>query len=302
MQCEISGVVVVDKPANITSAKVVAIVKKLFRAKKAGHTGTLDPFATGVMVCCINRATRLSSFFLHGNKKYQAVLLLGVSTDTQDLTGTITSTCYKIDCSEEAIRAAFKQFNGTIEQLPPVYSALKHKGVPLYKLARSGKPVQKPARNVHISYIKILEINLPLIRFEVACSAGTYIRALCADIGTLLGCGGHLKELRRIENSGFTIEEAATLSELEELARSDKLSRRMISMANALRDMPEHLADKVLAEKIMNGNILTTKDVIAEQRDNPESFIKVFDPDHDLIAVLNYSKDSGKYKYYCVFN
>ncbi|MFC1489191.1 tRNA pseudouridine(55) synthase TruB [Thermodesulfobacteriota bacterium] len=302
MQHEISGVVVVDKPANITSAKVVAIIKKLFRAKKAGHTGTLDPFATGVMVCCINRATRLSNFFLHGNKKYQAVLHLGVSTDTQDSTGTITSTCNKTDCSEEAIRAAFKQFNGTIEQLPPVYSALKHKGVPLYKLARSGKPVQKPARHVHIAYIKILEINLPLIRFEVACSAGTYIRSLCADIGTLLGCGGHLKELRRIENSGFTIEEAATLSELKELARSNKLSRRTISMASALRDMPEHLADKVLAEKIMNGNILTTKDITAKQLDDPESFIKVLDPDHDLIAVLNYSKDSSKYKYYCVFN
>jgi len=302
MQYETSGVVVVDKPASITSAKVVAIVKKLFRAKKAGHTGTLDPFATGVMVCCINRATRLSNFFLHGNKKYQAVLHLGVSTDTQDSTGTITSTCNKIDCSEEALRAAFKQFNGTIEQLPPVYSALKHKGVPLYKLARSGKPVQKPARHVHIAYIKIFEINLPLIRFEVACSAGTYIRTLCADIGTLLGCGGHLKELRRIENSGFTIEEAATLSELEELARSDKLSCRTISMANALRDMPEHLADKVLAEKIVHGNILTQKDVAPIQTNSPEGFIKVVDAENDLLAVLNYTKYSRRYKYHCVFN
>jgi len=302
MQHEISGVVVVDKPANITSAKVVAIVKKLFRAKKAGHTGTLDPFATGVMVCCINRATRLSNFFLHGTKKYQAILHLGVTTDTQDSTGTITSTSNKTDRFEEAIQAVFKKFNGTIEQLPPVYSALKHKGVPLYKLARRGKPVQKPARNVHISYINILEMNLPLIRFEVACSAGTYIRTLCADIGALLGCGGHLKELRRIENSGFIIEEAATLSELEELSRSDKLSSRTISMANALRDMPEHLADKILAEKIVHGNILTQKDVVPTQTDRPEGFIKVVDARNNLLAVLNYTKYSSRYKYHCVFN
>ena len=302
MPYAISGVVVVDKPANITSAKVVSIVKKLFKAKKAGHTGTLDPFATGVMVCCLNRATRLSNFFLHGNKKYQAVLHLGVSTDTQDSTGTIISTCNKIDCSEEAVQAAFKQFQGTITQLPPVYSALKHKGVPLYKLARSGNPVQKPARQVHISYLKIFEIDSPFIRFEVSCSAGTYIRTLCSDIGALLGCGGHLRELRRIENSGFAIEEALTLSELEELARSDKLPSRTISMANALRDMPEHLADNALADKIMNGNALTINDVNPRQINGAEGFIKVVDENNDLIAVLSYAKNSSKYKYYCVFN
>jgi len=302
MRHEINGVIVVDKPANITSAKMLAITKQLFGVRKAGHTGTLDPFATGVMVCCINKATRLARFFLHGNKKYRAVLYLGVSTDTQDSTGAVTSTCDEVYFSETEIRSIFEKYTGTLEQLPPVYSALKHKGVPLYKLARNGKPVQKPARHVLISNIKILKINLPFIHFEVSCSAGTYIRTLCADIGTSLGCGGHLKELRRIENSGFTIEEAATLTELKGLAQSGELSDRMISMAHALRGMPEHVADSVLIEKIMHGNTITTDDFLPVLIEAPEGFIKVIDTDNDLVAVLNYSRNRNKFKYCCVFN
>ncbi|MBW1849848.1 MAG: tRNA pseudouridine(55) synthase TruB [Deltaproteobacteria bacterium] len=302
MQQEICGVIVIDKPANITSARVVAIVKKLFRARKVGHTGTLDPFATGVMVCCINRATRLASFFLHGNKRYRAVLHLGVTTDTQDLTGNVVSTCDEVDFSETEIRSVVKKFSGVIEQLPPVYSALKHKGVPLYKLARDGKPVQKPPRRVSISYIEILEINLPLVYFEVLCSAGTYIRTLCADIGASLGCGGHLKELRRIENSGYAIEEAVTLTELEELARSGEMPNRVIPMAGVLRDMPEHVADQDLKEQILNGSIITKADIVPEQDDMAEGFIKIVDTDNALIAVLNILRNSDRVKYCCVFN
>ncbi len=302
MQHELSGIVIVDKPAGITSAKVVARVKKLFGARKAGHTGTLDPFATGVLVCCINRATKLARFFLHGKKKYQAVLGLGVETDTQDSTGTVTFTCDTFGLSERTIRTVFKQFEGTIEQLPPVYSALKHKGVPLYKLARSGKPTQKPARRVSISHIEIREINLPLIHFEVSCSAGTYIRTLCADIGASLGCGGHLKALRRIESSEFTISDAVALSELEALMLPEKLSDRIISMADALQGMPEHMADKVLIEKIMHGNIITKKDVVPRHVDSQEGFIKIVDNNNDLIAVLESKKERNRYEYCCVFN
>ena len=302
MQHKLSGILVVDKPADITSAKVVARVKRQLGAGKVGHAGTLDPFATGVLVCCINRATKLARFFLHGNKKYEAVLHLGVETDTQDSTGVVTSSCDEVEFSDKKIRSIFKQFEGTIEQFPPIYSALKYKGVPLYKLARNGKPVQKPARRVAIFFITILEINLPLIRFVVSCSAGTYIRTLCADIGASLGCGGHLKELRRIESSGFTIAEALTLSELKELALCEKLSDRMISMSNALKDMPEHVADKVLAAKIMHGNVITKKDFEPGQTDIPKGFIKIVDVNSDLVAVLEYTKDSNKYNYCCVFN
>jgi len=302
MQCEISGILIVDKSAGISSAKVVARVKKLLKARKAGHTGTLDPFATGVLVCCINRATKLSRFFLHGEKKYEAILHLGIETDTQDSTGKVTNTYNNIEFSEKTIRSVFKQFEGTITQLPPVYSALKYKGIPLYKHARKNKPVQKPARRVSILSLEILEINLPAIRFEVSCSAGTYIRTLCADIGEALGCGGHLKELRRTESSGFTIKDAATLEALEKSALSEDLSDRIISMSNVLKDMPEHVADKTLAQKIMHGNIMTKNDFLPEKGNLEEGFIKIVDADNSLIAILKYNNDNNTYEYFCVFD
>ena len=143
MHNSISGLLIVDKPAGISSAKVVARVKALLKAKKVGHTGTLDPFATGVLVCCINRATKLARFFLRGNKKYEAVLRLGIETDTQDPTGNITRVCNPGKFSEETIKSVFKRYEGTLTQVPPVYSALKYKGIPLYKLARRDEPVQK---------------------------------------------------------------------------------------------------------------------------------------------------------------
>ena len=299
---ELSGVIVVDKPPGITSAKVVARVKKLLKARKAGHTGTLDPFATGVLVCCINRATKLSRFFLHGEKKYEAVLHLGIETDTQDSTGNVTNICNNVEFSKKTIQSAFRRFEGTIKQLPPVYSALKHKGIPLYKLARNKRPVQKPARQVSIIYLKILEVHLPTIRFEVFCSAGTYIRTLCADIGTSLGCGGHLEELRRIESSGFTIADAVTLEKLEDLTFSKNSSDRIISMSNALKGIPEHIADKVLVNKINHGHIITKNDFMLETINAFEGFIKIVDTDKDLVAVLKYTKDKNRYDYCCVFN
>jgi len=302
MQPELNGILLVDKPAGITSAKVVARIKKIFGARKVGHTGTLDPFATGILVCCINRATKLARFLLHGNKKYEAVLHLGIETDTQDSTGIVTSTCDNVLFSEIKIRSVFNQFEGSIKQIPPVYSALKWKGTPLYKLARSGKPVQKPARRITIFNIEILGINLPLIHFSISCSAGTYIRTLCSDIGKFLGCGGHLKELRRIQSGGFSITEAVKLSEIENFALSEKISDRITSMSNALQDMPEHIADKGLAEKIMHGNIITKKDLRPVHTDTSENFIKIVDINNDLIAVLKHTKESDRYGYCCVFN
>ena len=302
MQPELNGILLVDKPAGITSAKVVARIKKIFGARKVGHAGTLDPFATGILVCCINRGTKLARFFLHGNKKYEAVLHLGIETDTQDSTGIVTSTCDNVLCSEIKIRSVFNQFKGTTEQIPPVYSALKCKGTPLYKLARRGNPVQKPARRITIFNIEILRINLPLIHFTVSCSAGTYIRTLCADIGKSLGCGGHLKELRRIQSGGFSITEALKLSEIENFALSGKISHRIISMSNALQGMPEHIADKDLAKKIMHGNIITKKDLRPIHTETSEGFIKIVDTNNHLIAVLKDTKKRNRFSYCCVFN
>ncbi len=302
-----SGLLVVNKPADITSAKVVARLKKITGVRKAGHTGTLDPFATGILICCVNRATRLAGFFLHGHKTYRGLLVLGRETDTFDATGTTTSKCDTIQVSDKEIESVFNQFKGSIEQLPPVYSALKHKGVPLYKLARSGKPVQKPPRQVVISKLSILDIDLPAVRFEVSCSAGTYIRSLCSDIGKALGCGGHLKTLNRIENCGFTLDDAATLEELEKLAISGKLSDKLISMNDALKGMTGYISNKQLTEKVLAGQPIWAED-LKHHKQKPtgkpcfKEHIKIVEPDNNLIAVLRRQTTDKPYDYSCVFH
>ncbi|MBU0986616.1 MAG: tRNA pseudouridine(55) synthase TruB [Proteobacteria bacterium] len=302
MQDDLNGILVVDKPENTTSAKVVGVVKRLLGAAKVGHTGTLDPFATGVLICCVNRATKLSRFFLHGDKKYEAVLHLGLETDTQDATGIVTSVCDAIEFSDRTIRSVFNRFIGPAAQLPPVYSALKHKGVPLYKLARSGNPVQKPARRITILTVEILEIHLPLIRFEVFCSAGTYIRTLCADIGASLGCGGHLKELRRTETGGFSIADAVTLPELEKLAIGGKLTQRIIRMSDVLNHMPEYVAPGAMIEKIKHGHVITKQEIMPGEKGAAEGHIKIVDAQRKLVAVLKYTADNDRYTYGCNFN
>jgi len=302
---KLNGIIVIDKPGNISSAGVVRFVKKTLTAEKVGHAGTLDPFAEGVLICCLNQATRLAGFLLHGEKKYAAVLKLGEETDTQDFTGTIVSTGKPVDLSPQTFKNVIKKFEGPIKQLPPVYSALKHKGVPLYKLARRGNPMQKPSRCVQIYNINIQEIALPFIRFEVTCSAGTYIRTLCADIGKSLGCGGHLSALKRLESSGFTLNQAISLPELEKLRNSTKLSERIICMADALPDMPQFQADTQLAEKIRHGKMISTRDLTGTNGNggtcNAGSEIKIVDWGGDLIAILKYSEPGHRLAYRCVF-
>ena len=300
----LSGIIVVDKPPNISSAKLVADLKRLLHARKVGHAGTLDPFAEGVLICCINNATRLARFLLSGNKVYDATLKLGIETDTQDMTGTVIAVNPVTDLPEASIKSAIQKFEGQIEQQPPVFSALKHKGTPLYRLARMGTPVQKPARQVHISKIKILEIKLPLIRFEISCSAGTYIRALCADIGKQLGCGGHLLALRRTASSGFKIQQALTLQQIAERVKAGESNRLLIHMADALTDMPTCIAGEELIEKIRHGKQLKKSDVIidrsSKKQDEKEN-IKIVDSNNILLAVLNYEKNTDRISYACVF-
>jgi tRNA pseudouridine55 synthase len=300
-----NGIIIIDKPAGITSARVVSIVKKALNAKKVGHAGTLDPFAEGVLICCVNQATRLAEFLLHGSKKYIAELKLGEETDTQDSTGTVISTAEPGNYSAETLKRVFDAFKGNIAQLPPVYSALKHKGVPLYKLARSGKPVQKPPRQVEIYSIAILDIALPLIRFEVSCSAGTYIRTLGADIGKMLGCGGHLNALKRTASSGFTLDQAVSLSALKKLTPATPLPENFISMVDALPEMPLYRADTNLVKKIRHGQMITARDLTGpDGSDNDPiagSKIKVVDQTGELVAILNYQAHDERLNYCCVF-
>ena len=295
------GIVVVDKPENMSSARVVARVKAALGAKKVGHTGTLDPFATGVLVCCINRATRLARFFLQGDKSYEATLHLGIETDTQDATGAVTAENRVADIEEEHLNKVFERFQGWVNQVPPAYSALKHKGVPLYKLARQGTPVSKPARTVHIRSLRIREVEPPRIRFEVLCSAGTYVRTLCADIGKALGCGGHLESLKRTGSSGFLLEDALRLSEVEQLAAQGDLAPHVIAMSEALKGLPTVVADHRLEAKVNHGIPLTFGDISPEHLGGHVSYVKIVNRRQGLLAVVQPKKGSKKYDYCCVF-
>jgi len=299
----LNGIIVIDKPPDISSARVVASVKRALNAAKAGHAGTLDPFAEGVLVCCVNQATRLAEFLLHGPKKYAAVLKLGEETDTQDFTGQVVAAADPSGLSREIIKNAFESFKGSVEQQPPVYSALKHRGTPLYKLARSGRPVQKPPRHVDIYEISVTRFDPPFVGFEVTCSAGTYIRTLSADIGKSLGCGAHLHALKRVASSGFELAQATPLSELEGLARGGELQRRMISMRDALPAMPECYAADDLAAKIRHGRNLTVQDLNDLQGVNgrTDTYVKIIDRKGSLIAIVERRPASHRLSYCCVF-
>ncbi len=295
-----SGIFVVDKPGGLSSAGLVAAVKKILGVRKIGHAGTLDPLATGVMVCCVNQATRLARFFLGGDKRYEAMLCLGVETDTQDATGSVTTTCEVPDISKGKIADVLTQFSGDIEQMPPIYSALKQGGVRLYRLARQGRPVQKPPRRVHISSIRLLGVALPEVRFEVTCSAGTYVRTLCADIGSRLGCGGHLKSLRRTMACGFHIDRAITVDELKALAGSGKGFDPMVPMAEALTGVPEVVVGPDMAAEIQYGRPIE-KQMLDFNGGSRKKYIKVVDRDRRLLAVLSASDGKNTYDYECVF-
>jgi tRNA pseudouridine55 synthase len=297
------GVIVVDKPADITSAGVVRRLKRLPGINKIGHAGTLDPFATGVLVCTINQGTRISRFLLSGQKRYAATLRLGISTDSQDYTGIAIAEKPVGNIPENTIHEVFSRFKGDLWQLPPAYSALKHNGIPLYKHARSGNPIQKPARLIHISSIGIRCIRLPDVAFEVACSAGTYIRTICADIGEALGCGGHLLKLDRLESSGFKKEHAVSLAMLEAVKGVSELQGYIIPLAEALPDMPSRHAGSEVEEKIRYGRPLAARDFPDDDREiKAGQFIKVTTRDNRLLAVI-YAADTGPdYKYCCVFN
>ncbi|MFP4193987.1 MAG: tRNA pseudouridine(55) synthase TruB [Desulfobacterales bacterium] len=300
------GVLVLDKPRGKTSADVVNRIKRLSGIYKAGHSGTLDPFATGLLICPVNRATRLSRFFLHGNKKYAAVLKLGIETDTMDGTGEITAKHPVPQISEQKLRSITRKYTGLIRQVPPAYSALKHNGVPLYKYARQGKPMQKEARAVEIHSICITRVEPPEIDIEVSCGGGTYIRSLCADIGKEIGCGAHVIRLVRTESCGFDIKEAAGLAELEQAETPEEVGRFIVPMADSLRGIPAYRADSGLVEKIRFGRHISETDIRSAGAEydpayEENNYIKIVDPDNRLLAVIEKKKDKPGYSYCCVF-
>ena len=299
------GILLVHKPVGMSSARLVSLIKRVSGARKVGHSGTLDPFASGLMVVGINHGTRISRFFLYGDKRYTAEIMFGAETDTLDSTGAVVKSCpgdffddHHDFFKAEKLGCLLKEFEGPQLQSPPVYSALKHNGVPLYKLARQGKPVQKEPRRVVIHHLSLLDIKPPAITVDVGCSTGTYIRSLAADIGHSAGCGAHLSALSRTESCGFTLGQACTL---DDLASVESVIGALISLDDALPDMPVYKADESLKARIQHGiSLVSDSGFMKVAGELP--FIKIIDADKNVIAILEYDKTKGLHNYCCVFH
>ena len=277
-----NGIVVIDKPAGLTSHDVVSKVKKILGTRKAGHTGTLDPMATGVLPVCLDEATKLAQFLTAENKTYRATMLLGIETNTQDIEGDVIKKSDRT-VSEEEIRMTLGRFVGKIKQVPPAFSALKHKGRPLYQYAREGTFPDVAARDVEIYRLEVLDISYPYVTFETDCSKGTYIRTICSDAGKEMGCGACLSGLRRLRSGFFTEAMAVTLQDDLSEGKKKELLTKMLTMAESLPEFTEIKVSEAMAEKLKNG-FQPDVDVI---RQNVLPFLAV----GDMVKFVNHRGD-----------
>ncbi len=253
---DLSGILVLDKPVGLTSNAALQKAKHLFNAKKAGHTGSLDPLATGVLPLCFGEATKFSQFLLDADKRYRATVTLGIRTTTGDAEGDILEEISVDGYSDTEIEAALEQFRGEIEQIPSMYSAIKVNGQPLYKLARQGIEIERKSRRVSIYEIELIENLSDRLILDISCSKGTYIRTLAEDLGKVLGCGAHISALRRTSSGPFTIEQALTLDELHEIRDSEGLTCLdgvLRSLADAVQDWPSVELTEITASYLKQG-------------------------------------------------
>lgn len=251
----VDGFLIVDKPAGITSHDVVNRVRRLLKTRKAGHTGTLDPFATGVLPVAVGEGTKAIQFLDEGKKGYEATVLLGTVTDTLDCTGVVLQQADWSNVTPEALQAGMRALTGEISQVPPMYSAVKQGGQPLYKLARKGVEVERQPRRVTIYSFDLLDCSLPLVTVRVDCSRGTYIRTLADDLGRYLGCGASLSGLRRTCSGPFLLDRALTLEELESAVAAEQLGHYLLSPREALGHLPEIVLEPDQARLVSNGRL-----------------------------------------------
>lgn len=328
------GIINVYKEKGYTSHDVVAKLRGILRMKKIGHTGTLDPDAEGVLPVCLGKATKLCDLLTDKTKTYQAVMLLGQETDTQDTTGEVLAQ-YPVNAMEEEVREAVESFLGPYMQVPPMYSALKVNGKKLYELARAGKEVEREARPVEIFEIHVDSIELPRVTMTVICSKGTYIRTLCYDIGRKLGCGGCMEHLLRTRVDRFELADSLKLSQIEELRDRGEVENHVIAVDEVFAGLPAYTAVPGDGDKLVhNGNPLpielatscedgesSSQDQGAKQSADhshrlssrieegelgkalfdPQKNIRVYDSEGRFIGVYGYEKSKRRYKPLKVF-
>lgn len=250
---DVHGIVLLDKRSGISSNAALQEVKRLFDANKAGHTGSLDPLATGLLPVCLGEATKVSAYLLDTDKRYRAVIRLGVITDSGDVEGQVLQTAVVPEINPEQIEHCLQSFIGTIEQVPPMYSALKFQGRRLYELARAGQMVERAARRIRILELQALAFTGDLLTIEVLCSKGTYVRTLAEDIGAQLGCGGTIAELRRLQTGPFSIADAIGIEQLRAAGDEGNLSRYLMPADRALEAWPMLRLDEAQATHIRQG-------------------------------------------------
>jgi tRNA pseudouridine55 synthase len=276
------GVLNLNKPTGMTSHDVVQRARALLKVKRIGHTGTLDPLATGVLVLCVGKATRIAQYLEAGEKEYRAVMRLGMTTDTLDAEGSVLETRSYTPPDQQTIIEVFQNFIGTIMQRPPVYSAVKIRGVPSYRLAREGRAKPLEPRPVKISSIELLAYDDPFVSIAVTCSKGVYIRSLCAEIGNTLGMGAHLTGLERTRSGRFRLEQAITLQELADFVGAGKTEQAITPIDAALGDFPSVPVSETEAIRVLHGNQISCPRSFA---DHGGDLIRIHSPSGTLLAL-----------------
>ena len=275
---DIHGVILLDKPVGYSSSQAVLKVRWLFQARKAGHTGSLDPFATGMLPICLGEASKTAGFMLNASKTYIAAAFLGKATTTGDIEGETSREMKVPDLDDAQINAVLNEFRGKIEQVPPMYSALKHQGQPLYKLALAGQEVARKARPVTIHSLELLNWAPPILEFRVHCSKGTYVRTLAEDIAEKLGSCAHLQSLRRLDVEPFLEKDMITLEELLARAEADVLDDCLLPVDSGLIDWPMVTLDENSMIRFCHGNPV-------EQAVEVPGLVRVYGPEQKLLGV-----------------
>ncbi len=295
----INGFINIYKEQGFTSFDVVAKLRGILKQKKIGHTGTLDPMAEGVLLVCLGNATKMCDIITDKNKSYRCVMLLGKTTDTEDMTGNIISVNNNIP-DEETVISSIMSFVGSYGQIPPMYSAIKVNGKKLYELARAGIEIERQPRSVEIYSIDILEINLPRVTFNVSCSKGTYIRSLCRDIGEKLSCGAVMERLVRTEVKGFDVKDSLKLSEVEAARDNGTLMNYILGTDKLMAELPELHVNSSSMKLLRNGNKLSPssfdEDIIIN-----DTNIRIYDDTGRFTALYYYDKQKKQYVPYKMF-
>jgi tRNA pseudouridine55 synthase len=294
-----SGILLIDKSAGPSSAQVVGRVKKLFQAKKVGHLGTLDPFASGLLLVGVNEGTKIADLFLGGTKSYRGVMVLGMETDSQDGTGKVVKQGSVPLIGETLLRRLEQEFTGEMQQVPPMFSALKKDGVRLYRLARQGKEVPRAPRSIRVEALRIEKVSDSELEFEVTCSRGTYVRTLAADMGQALGCGAHLKSLRRTACSHLNVQQSITVDELEQQFAQGSIP--LVSLRAALNNLRMVNWEGRLLSRLRLGQ----QEVLMQigNRREAERLVGIVDSRGALAAIAEWTVDlpEGRWRLFRLF-